>query len=314
MLTQAFALAKDGQPEEAMRIITELARRGEPEALFTLGDQYWRGGAVPQDHARGRELFRLASDAGHPMARRAYTNLLANGIAGPADWPAAMRRLREEAAGDTRRAQMASLIAAMDLTAAGDPKSLPVGEKLSEAPQITRFRGAVSAAECEFLIVLAEPMFAPSLVSSAKGDIRDPIRTSDGSTMHWLVEDPMIHAINRRLAALSDTHVEQGEAMQVLRYRPGQQYRRHVDWLGDTPGQRRILTALVYLNDDYDGGETEFHKIALTIKARRGDVLVFRSEGPDGRLDPLTEHAGLPITRGVKYLASRWIREARHTV
>jgi prolyl 4-hydroxylase len=54
-------------------------------------------------------------------------------------------------------------------------------------------------------------------------------------------------------------------------------------------------------------------KTGLTVKGRQGDVLVFRNIGPDGGFDPLSEHAGLPVTGGIKYLASRWIREARHT-
>jgi prolyl 4-hydroxylase len=70
-------------------------------------------------------------------------------------------------------------------------------------------------------------------------------------------------------------------------------------------------TALVYLNDDYEGGETCFIKTGLTVKGRKGDALLFRNATPDRALDPMTEHAGLPVTRGVKLLASRWIRERR---
>jgi prolyl 4-hydroxylase len=141
--------------------------------------------------------------------------------------------------------------------------------------------------------------------------VTDAIRTSDGATIHWLIEDPATHALNRRLAALSGTLVEQGEPLYILRYQPGQQYRPHTDWL---PGANpRVLTALVYLNDGYEGGETEFVKAGLRVRGRKGDVLIFRSQGPDGGLDPLSEHAGLPVTNGTKYLASRWIRAHRHT-
>jgi prolyl 4-hydroxylase len=42
-----------------------------------------------------------------------------------------------------------------------------------------------------------------------------------------------------------------------------------------------------------------------------GDLLVFYNAGPDGDLDPLSRHAGLPVTSGIKYLATRWIREKR---
>lgn len=310
MLAHAFAVAQAGREAEAMAIIERLAAQGEPEALFTLADLHWRGGPVKQDFARGRELFGRASDAGHPMALRAYTNLLASGIAGSADWQGAMRRLREEARSDTRRAQMLSLIEAMDLDEQGDPGSVPAGRRLSAIPQVTLFQGAFSPAECDFLMLVAEPTYEGSLVKGDWGDVRNEVRTSDGSTIHWLIEDPAIHAINRRLAALSGTKVEQGEALQILRYRPGQQYYPHVDWLGEE--NARILTALIYLNDNYGGGETAFVKTGLKVKGRKGDALVFSSVRGDGEFEPLSEHAGLPVTSGAKYLASRWIRARRH--
>ena len=74
----------------------------------------------------------------------------------------------------------------------------------------------------------------------------------------------------------------------------------------------RVLTALIYLNDDYEGGETSFTSIGLNVKGRTGDVLVFRSQGPDGNVEPLSWHAGLPVIRGTKYLASRWIHQRRY--
>jgi prolyl 4-hydroxylase len=310
LIEEAFSLAEAGRDDEARQILTRLAGEGHGEALFLLGDLYWRGAGVEHDFRRGRELFRQASDRGFPMAVRAYTNLLASGIAGPGDWSAAMGRLRKEAEGDALRALMLSLIEAMRLDSKGDPVSLPQGEKLSDSPLAILYRGAFSPGECDYLLRIAEPMYGPSLVGDgAGGDIRDPIRTSDGSTIHWLIEDPAVHALNRRLAALSGTRADQGEALQILRYRPGEQYRRHVDWLGAK--QARVLTALVYLNDAYEGGETEFPRAGLTIRGHRGDVLVFRSINAQGELDENSEHAGLPVTSGVKYLASRWIRAHR---
>lgn len=311
MLAQAFALSAAGRDAEALLIVNQLAAQGDPDALFTLADAHWRGSGVKQDFGRGRTLFWQASLAGHPMAVRAYTNLLANGIAGPADWPRAVGRLREEARSDTRRAQMLALIEAMDLDEDGEPHAVPEGERLSETPRVTLFRGAFSPAECDFLILVAEPTYEGSLVKAHDGgDVRDGIRTSDGSTIHWLIEDPAIHAINRRLAALAGTRVDQGEALQILRYRPGQQYHPHVDWLGEE--NPRVLTALIYLNEDYEGGATAFVKTGLKVKGRKGDALVFSSIEAEGRFEPLSEHAGLPVTRGTKYLASRWIRARRH--
>jgi prolyl 4-hydroxylase len=70
---------------------------------------------------------------------------------------------------------------------------------------------------------------------------------------------------------------------------------------------------LVYLSDDYEGGETSFPHTGLSFRGRAGDALLFRNAGADGRPDPLSLHAGLPVTRGTKYLASRWIRAETFT-
>ncbi len=308
-LTEAFSLWEAGRVTEALAIIQHHAAAGDGDALFALGDMYWRGVGVEQDLAHGRELFGAAADVQQPMAVRAYTNLLATGFAGPRDWPRALARLEDEARTDGLRARMLSVIRDMQIDRQGDPLTVPPAEQLSERPGVWLFRGAFTPAECDFLILLAEPTYERSLVD--RKTVPDPLRTSDGSPIHWLIEDPATHAINRRLAALTRTAVDQAEPLLILRYRPGQQYYPHVDWLDDP--NPRILTALAYLNDNYEGGETSFVETGLTVKGRKGDTLVFRSVGPDGNFDPLSMHAGLPVTRGTKYLASRWIRAGRHS-
>jgi prolyl 4-hydroxylase len=72
---------------------------------------------------------------------------------------------------------------------------------------------------------------------------------------------------------------------------------------------QRVLTMLVYLNVGYGGGETRFTHAGLTFAGKLGDGLLFRNAQPGGAPDPGTEHAGLPVLSGEKFLASRWIRE-----
>lgn len=312
MLAQAFDLSRAGRNDEALEILDRLAVQGEPEALWVLGDVHWRGQLVPTNLALGRDHMRRAAEAGHPIAARAYTNLLASGVAGPRDWPGALGRLAAEAREDGRRAAMLALIREMNLDKEGDPRIVPHGDAISKSPSILLFRHLFSDAECDYLIEAAEPAFEPSLVTDdAVRERPDPLRTSDGATMHWLIEDPAIHALNRRLAAASGTAWDQGEPVQILRYSPGQQYRNHLDYVPGIDNQR-VLTALVYLNADYEGGETAFVKAGLRVKGRKGNAIIFRNALPDGGADMMAEHAGLPVASGTKYLASRWIRERRH--
>ena len=68
-------------------------------------------------------------------------------------------------------------------------------------------------------------------------------------------------------------------------------------------------TFLVFLNEDFEGGETEFPKAGIAFRGRTGDGLFFANVTRDGRPDPLTLHAGRPPTRGEKWILSQWIRE-----
>jgi len=310
-LARAFALSNAGQNAEAILIVNQLASQGEPEALYTLAEMKWRGGMVAQDPPQGRELYRRAGEAGHAQAAENHTNLLANGVAGPRDWVNALQRLRGEARRNPRRREALALIEKMRLTDNGDPASLPEGQPLSTSPQVTSFPHLLTATECAYLRQVAEPGYGPSTVRDAHRQlVRDPIRTSDGSTIHWLMEDPAIHALNRRFAAITGTSAEQGEALQILRYRPGQQYHRHFDYVPAADNQRDF-TVLVYLNHDYKGGETCFVNTGLSVKGRKGDGMMFCNSLPTGEADKMAEHAGLPVTAGAKYLASRWIRARR---
>ena len=197
----------------------------------------------------------------------------------------------------------------MRLTDKGDPVAVPSGETIGESPRIVRFNDFLSAAECAWLAQAAAPMFEPApTVDERTGRlIMNPVRTSDTAVFPWVAENPAVHALNRRIAAASATRAEQGEPLQVLRYAPGQEYRPHIDAVPGLANQR-ILTMLVWLNDDYEGGETRFIETGLTVKGRKGDALLFENVDAEGRPDTKMVHAGLPVTAGVKLLASRWIR------
>lgn len=311
LLQQAIALSNAGRNAEAAAIVTRLAASGEPQALFLLGQMQWGGGIVAQDPVAARGNFERAAKAGHAAAQIVSTNLLASGIAGARDWAGALMRLAGEAKIDPRRTVQVELLGKMALDAAGNPLRTRDAEVLSESPWVRRFAGLLTAAECAYLVDLASRAFQPAMVRSPAGGMQlDPIRNSDEATLHWMIEDPVVHAINRRIAAASGSDAAQGEAMQILRYKPGQQYRAHFDY-NPTLYNQRVLTALAYLNHDYKGGETAFVKTGLKVRGRKGDVVVFCNVLADGAVDPTSEHCGMPVTSGMKFLASRWIRAER---
>jgi len=304
---QADALLAAGRPAEGYRVLAAAGAAGDAEALFTLANWRLAGRIVRRDLAASRGLFGRAAEAGHAEAARIHAAFVGNGTGGAADWPAALRLL-ERYAFPGAAAQLA-LIERMALSPSGEPQTLPPPERLSDSPVVSVFPALLSSAECDFLVAEAQPWLQPSVViDPASGrQLRNPIRTSDGMSFGYPLEAPAIHALNRRLAAATGTDVRQGESLQVLRYRPGEEYKPHFDAVAGEANQR-ILTLLVYLSDDYRGGETLFLRTGLAFKGRKGDALLFRNALPDGRADQASQHAGLPVTRGQKLIASRWIR------
>ena len=77
-------------------------------------------------------------------------------------------------------------------------------------------------------------------------------------------------------------------------------------------GGQRILTVLIYLNDNFEGGETGFKNLNFKTKAKPGDALVFYPLGKEGKYcHPKALHAGLPVLRGEKWIANVWFRERK---
>jgi prolyl 4-hydroxylase len=282
----------------------------DASALFEAAAAKLRGAGGPRDLPAALELFRRSAGAGKVEAAVVYANLLAAGIGGPRRWSDSLRLLAALAEANPRSRGELERIEAMELTGEGDPIGVPEGESLCEAPAIIRFERLFSAEECAWLAAAARPMLEPAVVVDPVSgrQRRDPVRVCDSVGFTWPLENPAVHALNRRLAAASGTAPRQGEPLQVLRYRPGGRYRPHFDAI---PGfaNPRVMTILVWLNEDYEGGETHFPTPGLKLKGRTGDAILFRNTGPGGQRDPSSGHAGLPVTAGEKLIASRWIRE-----
>jgi hypothetical protein len=93
-----------------------------------------------------------------------------------------------------------------------------------------------------------------------------------------------------------DVRFSDMESINVNRYDPGQRYRPHAD---DGPGHNRIISALVYLNDVPEGGETEFIHHGVSVSPRQGRLIIFPS-------NYAYAHAAHPPASGIKYSAAFW--------
>ncbi len=291
--------------------VTAAATRDDVDALFTLSTWHLIGDAVPRDLPRARALLRRAVEIGHVDAALMEIALTANGSGGPADWPRARQLLDQAATNDPVAAGQRTLLDVMLLDGDGAPRTAPSSEIIGDAPVVRLFRNLYTPDECAHVAQAARELLEPTVVIDPKTgrNIPHPIRTSHGATLGPTREDLVIGALQRRLAAASGTHVNQGEPLSILCYTPGQQYRPHFDYVTGAANQR-IKTIIVYLNDGYSGGETHFIMNGLKVAARAGDAIMFDNVTSTGDLARDTQHAGLPVTRGTKWIATRWIRAA----
>ena len=194
----------------------------------------------------------------------------------------------------------------------------PEAEALCAEPRARVFRTVFSPAVCEYVIAVAAQRLAPSQTfDPVTGQSRqDAYRTSLTATLGLVDLDLALVAINRQIARIADRPRQNGEFLSVLRYAPGQEYRPHFDWLPQGEdfdrGGQRVTTALVYLNEDYEGGETHFQTPDTRFKGAAGDMLVFENALPDGAPDKTSRHASLPVVSGAKWLGSKWFREKKY--
>jgi len=184
-------------------------------------------------------------------------------------------------------------------------------------PRIALLSNVLSDEECETLVREAEPRLKRSntVDNETGGEQLHPDRTSDGMFFSR-GETPLIQRIEERLSRLINWPVENGEGLQVLRYKPGAEYKPHYDYfIPDAPGTSRIIanggqrvaTVVIYLNDVERGGGTTFPDVGLEVMPKRGHAVFFAYDQPDP--STLTLHAGAPVIEGEKWIAVKWLRE-----
>jgi len=189
---------------------------------------------------------------------------------------------------------------------------------LADCPRVDRIDGLFSAEECRFLVAMARPLLKRSTVHDpSSGDASSlPVRTSSDAAFDVMHEDVLMRLMIVRMARAAGLEPSHGEPLIVLNYQRGEAYRPHRDYLAPSAlaarrpeaGQRRA-TVCAYLNTVDEGGGTSFPDLALQSPAEAGAAVVFDNLRPDGSPEPRSLHAGDPVIRGEKWLATLWLRE-----
>jgi len=320
-LTQRIGQARSGDAEAMTEVgLLSLLASGDAAAATPLLETAAAAGSIAAIAA----LLRLGLEAGQlsPLARQ-HTSVLSR--AGhplvSALIPAANALPVRLATGQTSpAARRLDWPEARDLLAALQAPAAMAAETLLDAPRIVRSPGFMPAALCDYLAAQAAPLLRPAQIfDAASGQTRpDPYRQSMTAALPDGVMDLVLWAIKLRMAALAGGTFDQGEPLAVLLYRPGEQYRPHVDYLTEDGhaastdlarrGQR-IATSLVRLNQDFTDGDTVFPRLDIRWTGVRGDALGFANTDAAGQGDPMTLHAGEPVSSGMKILASLWLRQ-----
>ena len=197
-------------------------------------------------------------------------------------------------------------------------------DDLYEEPYI--INNIITEEEAKYIIDKATINFYDSLVIddstdySTEGNLDTNTRKSKTSWMHK--DDPIIYNIMTRIANIVNLPLENAESLQVVKYEPNGYFKHHHDSCCynnnscvefTKNGGQRIKTILIYLNDDFTEGSTDFPVLNKKIKVPKYCAIVFNPLAKDSnKCHPKALHAGLPVESGIKYVANLWFRESKY--
>lgn len=287
-----FAEGVRPSPREGIAHLDEAAKQGDGEATALIARLAAWGVLQPRDISRALDLLQRAAELGWGPAQ---TELRFLARADGCDWP--------------------TLRASIDVEAWLKPSEKCA---LMERPRIRAFEAFATPAECEWLIDRVRGGLQRAQVYSGSSQPQTSSdRTNSEAGLLIKSSDIVVCLIRDRIAAAMGVAPDFCEVTKILHYQPGQTFARHADFLDTAiPSLReeiehrgqRVATFLLYLNDDFVGGETDFPDARFRYKGRRGDGLLFLNVDAAGAPDYSSVHAGLPPISGEKWILSQWIR------
>ena len=254
-----------------------------------LATLYAAGAWMPRDWQKGLDCLERAAVGGNARAQAQLRLLaLSDPLASSCDW-SGLRKLVSLADWSTPAAR----------------------ESLCESPRIRRVPGFVSPAVCRWLRQCSENRLMPALMFNGRNATFSADRNNSDFAFDMLTADLVILMIRERISATTRLPTFAMEPPQIFHYSRGQEIKAHYDHVQSSTGYEaeRIATFLLYLNDDYEGGELDFVKIGLRHRGVCGDGIYFSNVDSDGRPDYSTLHAALPVLRGEKWILSQWIQD-----
>lgn len=186
-------------------------------------------------------------------------------------------------------------------------------------PHIVVIDDFLSLEECASLIEDSHDKFKISrVVNDEDGSRVQSTSRISQSVSYRQSSNKVVKTIEARIAEFLTWPANHGEGLLVLRYEDGGEYKPHYDYFNpDKEGSSNIMeesgqrvgTFLMFLSEVESGGATRFPKLNFEVRPKTGRAIYFSNVDLAGKVDELTLHAGMPVTKGVKYLATIWLRE-----
>ncbi len=333
--TQSGGLAGSAQDEQ-IDTLERASRSGDSGAAARLGLRYLMARDAPDDPARGLALIEQAALAGDAQGTYLAATIASSSFWRARNWDEAFDHLMRAAQKDHGPSQSSLRILAggpsgnkiegedwadmrgeIDLDAWLAPPEIRM---IREAPRIHVIEKFAPPAACDWLIAQAQGRLSRATIydKATGGTTEDGRRTNSQCDLDIETCGVLTFVLRGRISAITRRQDQAMEIAKVLHYAPGDTFAEHFDYLDPAEpayaaeiavhGQRTD-TFLLYLNDDFSGGETSFPRIGLSHTGAKGDALLFRNVDAAGAPDRDTMHAGLPPTSGEKWLFSQWIRE-----
>jgi predicted 2-oxoglutarate/Fe(II)-dependent dioxygenase YbiX len=188
----------------------------------------------------------------------------------------------------------------MQVLVPGSGRGYLDGDSLDHgAPIAFTLGGVLTRDECATLVAridAANPEVAP-ITTSAGFVMRPDIRNNERA----IIDDVALarELFGRVAAALPSplcgmTPVGANERFRCYRYQPGQRFAAHYDGaFHRDEHERSLLTFMVYLNEGFEGGHTEFLDFGVSAVPRTGSALLFQHQ---------VLHEGCEVVSGTKYV------------
>mmetsp|Transcript_19756 Transcript_19756/g.32210 ORF Transcript_19756/g.32210 Transcript_19756/m.32210 type:complete len:465 (-) Transcript_19756:140-1534(-) len=196
------------------------------------------------------------------------------------------------------------------------------GEQLYDSPPIVLVPNVITAQQSQELIQMADDAniwWQSSRRGARTAGGEDALRTSSSAVLgaQRMMQQPAVKAVRAWTSKALNVPEDTVEALQIVRYRKGEQYSAHVDWGRKQDaslwlGGQRTATALIYLNTlpEDCGGETSFERLGIKVSPHAGSALVWSNVDRDGQPQDLVEHRAMPVLcETEKYAVNVWVRE-----